>query len=91
MLNLSSRWSTPHFARFTPGGKSQYLWYRGWTSAQNLAPSVIQTPNRLARSETLYRLSYPDSTDWRGGGAGNLYLDELLLAYKDRPGSMRFC
>jgi hypothetical protein len=31
-----------------------------WTGAENLAPTGIQSPDRPARSESLYRLSYPD-------------------------------
>ena len=30
-----------------------------WTGAENLAPTVIRSPDRPARSQSLYRLSYP--------------------------------
>ena len=30
-----------------------------WTGAENLAPIGIRSPDRPARSQTLYRLSYP--------------------------------
>ena len=30
-----------------------------WTGAENLAPAGIRSPDRLARSKSLYRLSYP--------------------------------
>ena len=30
-----------------------------WTGAENLAPTGIRSPDRPARSQTLYRLSYP--------------------------------
>jgi hypothetical protein len=30
-----------------------------WTSAENLAPTAIRSPDRPARSESLYRLRYP--------------------------------
>jgi hypothetical protein len=30
-----------------------------WTGAENLAPNGIRSPDRPARSESLYRLSYP--------------------------------
>ena len=30
-----------------------------WTSAENLVPTGIRSPDRPARSESLYRLSYP--------------------------------
>ena len=32
-----------------------------WTGAENLASTDIQFPDRPARSESLYRLSYPGS------------------------------
>jgi hypothetical protein len=31
----------------------------GWTRAENLAPTGIRSPDRPARSESLYRLGYP--------------------------------
>ena len=34
-----------------------------WTGAENLAPTGIPSPARLARSESLYRLSYPAHND----------------------------
>ena len=30
-----------------------------WTSAENLAPTGIRSPDRQALSESLYRLNYP--------------------------------
>jgi hypothetical protein len=30
-----------------------------WTGAENFAPTGIRSPDRPARSESLYRLSYP--------------------------------
>jgi len=30
-----------------------------WTGAENLAPTGIRYPDRPARSESLYQLSYP--------------------------------
>jgi len=33
-----------------------------WIGAENLAPTGIRSPDRPARSESLYRLSYPGST-----------------------------
>jgi hypothetical protein len=30
-----------------------------WTGAENLAPTVIRSPDRPARSQSLYRLNYP--------------------------------
>ena len=37
-----------------------------WTSAENLVPTGIRSPDRPARSESLYRLSYPGPpvTEW---------------------------
>jgi len=36
-------------------------WAQGpvWTGAENLAPTRIRSPDRTARSESLYRLSHP--------------------------------
>ena len=36
-------------------------WYPGpvWTGAENLAPTGFRSPDLSARSESLYRLSYP--------------------------------
>jgi len=31
-----------------------------WTGAKNLVPTEIRSPGRPSRSESLYRLSYPD-------------------------------
>jgi hypothetical protein len=38
------------------------VWVQGpvWTGAENLAFTRIRSPDRPARSEPLYRLSYPD-------------------------------
>jgi hypothetical protein len=35
-----------------------------WTGVENLAPTGIRSPDRPARSESLYRLSYPGSTSY---------------------------
>ena len=32
-----------------------------WTGSENLVPTGIRSPDRPARSESLYRLSYPGS------------------------------
>ena len=39
-------------------------WVSGpvWTGAENLAPTGIRSPDRPARSQSLYRLSYPAHT-----------------------------
>ena len=51
---------------FTPGKDPVPIvqeagWAPGpvWTSAKNLAPTEIRSPDRPARSQSLYRLSYP--------------------------------
>jgi hypothetical protein len=61
-----SGWSTPRPGRFAPGNDSVSIvqeagWAPGpvWTDAENLAPTGIRSPDRPARSESLYLLSYP--------------------------------
>jgi len=39
--------------------KFDHHWYRSWVGAENLATIWIRFPDRPARSESLYRLSYP--------------------------------
>ena len=57
--------SAPRPGRFTPGKDTVPIaqeagWAPGlvWTGAENLAPNRIRSPDRPARSESLYRLSY---------------------------------
>ena len=52
---------------FTPGKDlvpivQEVEWAPGpvWTGAENLAPTGIQSPDRPARSQSLYRLHYLD-------------------------------
>ena len=52
---------------FTPGKDPVPIvqeagWAPGpvWTGAENLAPTGTRSPDRPARSQSLYRLSYPD-------------------------------
>ena len=59
-------WSAPRSGRFTAGKDPVRLvqeagWAPGtvWTGEENLAPTGIRSPDRPARSELLYRLSYP--------------------------------
>jgi hypothetical protein len=69
ILNLGARrggWSAPSPGRFTPGKDPVTIvqeagWAPGpvWTCAKNLAPTGIRSPDRPARSQSLYRLSYP--------------------------------
>jgi hypothetical protein len=50
-----------------------------WTGAENLACNGIRSPNRPARSESLYRLSYP-SPPYRKISQQNLSAAKLLPA-----------
>ena len=61
-------WSTSRPGRFTPGKDPVPIvqeagWAPGpvWTGAENLASTGIRSPACPARSESLYRLSYPGS------------------------------
>jgi len=54
---------------FTPGKDTVPIvqeagWAPGpvWTGAGNLGPTGIRSPHRPARSQSLYRLSYPVNT-----------------------------
>jgi hypothetical protein len=58
--------SAPRPSRITPGKNPVPIvqeagWAPGlvWTGAEYLAPTGIRSPDRPARSESLYRLSYP--------------------------------
>ena len=75
-LNLGARWggwSMPRPGRFTPGKDPVSIvqkagWAPGpvWTGAENLAHNGIRSPDRPARSKSLYRKSYP--LMWRPEG-----------------------
>ena len=59
-------WSALRPGRFTPGKDPVPIVYETgrapgpvWTGAENLAPTGIRSPDRPARSESLYRLLYP--------------------------------
>jgi hypothetical protein len=61
-------WSALRPGRFKPGKDSAPIvqeagWAPGpvWTCAKNLALTGIRSPDRPARSQSLYRLSYPGS------------------------------
>ena len=71
-FNLGVRWggwSTPHPGCFNPGSDPVPIVQEAglasglvWTGAENLtSPTGIRSPDRPARSESLYRLSYPGS------------------------------
>ena len=62
---LGGGWSGPRPGRFTPEKDpvpivQEAVWNPGsvWTGAENLATTGIRSPDRPARSESLYRLSY---------------------------------
>jgi len=60
-LPSGARWGMggqPHAPAALPPGKTRYSLYRR-LGAENLAPTGIQSPDRPACSESLYRLSYP--------------------------------
>jgi hypothetical protein len=57
-------WSRPRSGRFTPGKDPIPIEYETgwaselvWTGAENLAPTGIRSPDRPARSKSLYRLA----------------------------------
>jgi hypothetical protein len=59
-------WSAPRPGRFNPGEDPVPIVQEDgwapepvWTCAKNLAPTGIRSPDRPARSQSLYRLSYP--------------------------------
>ena len=59
-------WLTPRAGPFTAGNDPvRLVWEVGWapgqvwTVAENPFPAAIRSPDRPARSESLYRLSYP--------------------------------
>ena len=61
---MGGGWSAPRPGRFTPGKDpvpfvQEAGWAPGavWTGAENLAPTGIRSPDRPARSESLYRPS----------------------------------
>jgi hypothetical protein len=60
-------WLAPHPRPLYPRERDpvpilQKAWWAPgpvWTAAENLAPTGIRSPDRPARSESLYRLRYP--------------------------------
>jgi hypothetical protein len=48
-----------------------------WTGLENLAPTRIRSPDRPARSQSLYRLSYPAHVD-------------MVKQYQNMSGKMYF-
>ena len=65
-MEVGDRWSTPRLGRSTPGKGPVPIvqedgWALGpvWTGGENLGPTGIRFPDRQARSEPPYPLSYP--------------------------------
>jgi hypothetical protein len=78
-------WSTPRPGRFTPGKDPVPIVQEAgwapvpvWTGAENLTPTGIRSPDRSARSESLYRLSYP-------GPSYNTVAAEISYAFSSSP------
>jgi hypothetical protein len=74
-------WSAPRLGRFTPGKDTVPIveeagWAPGpvWTCAKNLALTGIRSPDRPARSQSLYRLSCPGPN----GGIYPLFLHSVI-------------
>ena len=66
-------WSTPRHGPFTLGKDTLPIvqeagWAPGsaWTDAENLVPTGIRSPDRPARSASLYRLRYPNPLNTKG-------------------------
>jgi hypothetical protein len=74
--------SASHPGRFLPPGNTQYPLYRGlggpqgqsWTGVENFTPTGIRSPDRPARSQSLYRLS---------SGFGGLVVSMLTSGTQD--------
>jgi hypothetical protein len=50
-----------------------------WTGAENLAPTRIRSPDRRARSQMLYRLSYPARLFLEGPEENSLFIVLTLV------------
>jgi hypothetical protein len=68
----AGEWSAARPGRTLPPGKTQYPFYRRLGGpqdrsgqAENLAPTGIRSPDRKARGQSLYRLSYPAHTAYQ--------------------------
>jgi hypothetical protein len=60
-----------------------------WTGAENLAPTGIRSPDRPARSQSLYRLRYP--THDQLSGPENFLLGSCFVRRVCRPGKVPNC
>jgi hypothetical protein len=66
-FNLGFRWdgwSTPHPGRFTPGKRPDTHFTGGWLGPRVDLEGRGKSPDRPARSESLYRLCYPYSMQY---------------------------
>ena len=86
-------WSAARPGRTLPPGKTRYPLYRrlGGPVGRSgrvrkcLAPTGIRSPNRPARSESLYRLSYP------GPRKQNKYIKKKIYRVRDRTRGYTAC
>jgi hypothetical protein len=86
-------WSAPRPGRFTPGKDPVPIvqkagWAPGpvWMCAKNLAHSGIRSPDRPARSQSLYRLSYPAHTTSSIHGNGNhIFITRMHCLFLSYP------
>jgi hypothetical protein len=84
------RWSAPRPRRFTPRKDPVPIVPEApgpvWTCTKNLAPNGIRSPDRPARSQSLYRLSYPGPI-----GLQYVYKRTLRLqpSYHHRPSTLK--
>jgi hypothetical protein len=85
-------WSTPRPGTYNPGKDPVPIvqedgWVTGpvWTGAENLTPTRIRSPDPTARSESLYRRSFPAHTQkWYLS-----FLSVLNKAYHGSPQSIK--
>jgi hypothetical protein len=114
-LDLGTRrggWSAPR-PGLTPGKdrgthRTGGWWAPGpvWTCAKILAPTGIRSPDRPARSQLLYQLSYPAESniheyqEYFLGGKDGRFIDDNLIAFlccclkiwePKLPGTLRAC
>jgi hypothetical protein len=89
-------WSAPRPGRFIPGKDpvptaQEAGWAPGpvWKSAKNLAPTGIRSPDCPARSQSLFRLSYPgpklDTNDPQNSVARYLYTPAIGDSLEQTP------
>ena len=62
----------------------------GWTSAENLAPTLIRSPDHPARSESLYGLRYPGPPKKKHIRGNDVITQPNEIKYFDDPDSLGF-